>query len=231
MQLDILKMLNEERAARRGVLLATNLRTGAQELVLESNLDSSAPLAESYRKAFRQGKSVTVENEGDEVFLNVFVPPPRMILIGAVHITQALYPMAAAAGFDVTIIDPRTAFATPERFPDVPLHAEWPDSVLPGLAVDRYTAVATLTHDPKIDDPALIHALGKDCFYIGALGSKRTHAKRVERLTAAGFTERDIARIHAPIGLDLGAVSPAEIAVSVLAQIIRSLRQEGEEAK
>lgn len=231
MKLDILKMLNEERAARRGVLLATNLKTGAQELVLESKPDASSPLAESYAKAFRQGKSVTVEREGEEVFLNVFVPPPRMILIGAVHITQALYPMATAAGFDVTIIDPRTAFATSERFPDVPLHAEWPDTALPGLGVDRYTAVATLTHDPKIDDPALIHALGKDCFYIGALGSKRTHAKRVDRLTAAGFTQADIARIHAPIGLDLGAVSPAEIAVSVLGQIIASLRKEGEEAK
>ena len=221
---ETLKILNEERAARRGALLATNLNSGAQELVLESHLDAAAPLAESYRKAFRQGKSVTVEHGGEAVFLNVFVPPPRLVLIGAVHISQALYPMAAAAGFDVTIVDPRTAFATPERFPGVPLLAEWPDSALPGLAIDRYTGVATLTHDPKIDDPALIHALRRDCFYIGSLGSKRTHAKRVDRLTAAGFTHADIARIHAPIGLDIGAVSPAEIAVSVLGQVIAALR-------
>lgn len=224
MDLKTLRLLNEERAARRGVLLATNLKTGEQTIVLERKIENLQPLAESYRKAFRQGRSVTVEDAGGEIFLNVFVPPPRLVVIGAVHIAQALYPMAQAAGYDVTIIDPRTAFATPERFAGIKLIAEWPDAALPALAIDRYTAVATLTHDPKIDDPALIHALGTDCFYIGALGSRKTHARRVERLTAAGIADNQLARIHAPIGLSIGAVSPAEIAVAVLAQVTAALR-------
>jgi len=224
MDLKTLSALNEERAKRRAALLATNLKTGAQVLVKEGELDGAGALAESYRKAFRQGKSIVVEEAGEEVFLNVFVPPPRLVLIGAVHIGQALYPMARAAGYDVAIIDPRTAFATPERFPDIELVTEWPDKVLPELGVDRYTALATLTHDPKIDDPALIHALKTDCFYVGALGSKKTHARRVERLREAGLSDARIARIHAPIGLSIGAVSPAEIAVAVLAQITAALR-------
>jgi len=224
MDLETLGILNEERAARRAVLLATRLKSGSQVLVKESELDGSGALTESYRKAFRQGKSSVVEEGGEEVFLNVFVPPPRLVVIGAVHISQALYPMARAAGFDVTIIDPRTAFATPERFPDVNLLTEWPDKVLPRLGVDRYTALATLTHDPKIDDPALIHALNTDCFYVGALGSQKTHGRRVDRLKQAGLSEARIGRIHAPIGLDIGAVSPAEIAVAVLAEITAALR-------
>jgi xanthine dehydrogenase accessory factor len=224
MDLKTLSALNEERAARRAALVATNLKTGAQVLVKEGELDGAGALAESYRKAFRQGKSTVVEEGGEEVFLNVYVPPPKLVAIGAVHISQALYPMARTAGFDVTIVDPRTAFATPERFPDVELIAEWPDSVLPGLGVDRYTALATLTHDPKIDDPALIHALKSECFYIGALGSKKTHASRVERLKQAGLSEAQIGRIHAPIGLSIGAVSPAEIAVAILAEITAALR-------
>ena len=224
MKLDILSALNQERAARRAALVATNLKTGEQVLVREGEVDDADALAESYRKAFRQGKSTVVEKEGEEVFLNVFVPPPRLVVIGAVHISQALYPMARATGFDVTIVDPRTAFATKERFPDVTLLTEWPDSVLPGLGVDRYTGIATLTHDPKIDDPALIHALNSDCFYVGALGSKKTHASRVERLKQAGLSEERIGRIHAPLGLSIGAVSPAEIAVAVLAEITAALR-------
>lgn len=224
MDLRTLGTLNEERAARRAVLLATRLNTGSQTLVKEGELDGAGALAESYRKAFRRGKSAVVEEGGEEVFLNVFVPPPRLVLIGAVHISQALYPMARAAGFDVTIVDPRTAFATPERFPDIDLITEWPDKVLPGLGADRYTGLATLTHDPKIDDPALIHALKSDCFYIGALGSTKTHGRRVERLKQAGLSDTQIGRIHAPIGLDIGAVSPAEIAVAVLAEITAALR-------
>jgi xanthine dehydrogenase accessory factor len=141
-----------------------------------------------------------------------------------VHISQALAPMARGLDLDVTVIDPRTAFATPERFPDVPVLAEWPDEALPRIGLDRYTALVALTHDPKIDDPALTAALRAECFYIGALGSRKTHGRRVERLVQAGFTEADIARIHAPIGLDIGAVSPAEIAVSILAEIVATLR-------
>jgi xanthine dehydrogenase accessory factor len=154
----------------------------------------------------------------------VQAPPPRLIAVGAVHVSQALAPMAKLAGYDVTIVDPRTAFATPERFPDVRVIAEWPDKVLPEIGLDRYTAIALLTHDPKIDDPALNLALKAECFYIGALGSKKTHAKRLERLAAVGLSP-PASRIHAPIGLDIGAVSPAEIAVSILGEIVLSLRK------
>jgi xanthine dehydrogenase accessory factor len=133
--------------------------------------------------------------------------------------------MARMLNYDVTIVDPRTAFASTERFPDMKVIAEWPDTALPPLNIDRYTAFAALTHDPKIDDPALTHALARDCFYIGALGSKKTHGRRVERLKAQGVTDAQIARIHAPIGLAIGAVSPSEIAVSIMAQITASLRQ------
>jgi xanthine dehydrogenase accessory factor len=145
------------------------------------------------------------------------------VITGAVHISQNLAPIGKLLGYDVTIVDPRTAFASVERFPEVKVIAEWPDKVLPQLNVDRYTAFVALTHDPKIDDPALRHALSRDCFYIGALGSRKTHGRRVERLKAQGLSETDIARIHAPIGLDIGAVSPAEIAVAIMAQITERL--------
>ena len=158
------------------------------------------------------------------MFFTVHVPPPRLVVIGAVHISQALAPMAALLDYDVTIIDPRTAFASPERFPAVKLIAEWPEVALPPLNVDRYTAFVALTHDPKIDDPALLHALARDCFYIGALGSKKTHGRRIERLKAQGVSEASLARIHAPIGLRIGAVSPPEIAVSIMGEITARLR-------
>jgi xanthine dehydrogenase accessory factor len=156
--------------------------------------------------------------------LTVHVPPPRLVITGAVHISQALAPMAKLAGYDVTIVDPRTAFASTERFPDVQVIADWPDAALPPLAIDRYTAFVALTHDPKIDDPALTHALARDCFYIGALGSKKTHARRVERLKGQGITEAQLGRIHSPIGLNIGAVSPAEIAVAIIGEITARLR-------
>jgi len=162
------------------------------------------------------------------VFLTVYVPPPRLVITGAVHISQALAPLARLLGYDLTIVDPRTAFASPERFPDVKLIAQWPDEALPPLGIDRYTAFVALTHDPKIDDPALLHALSRDCFYIGALGSKKTHARRVERLKAQGIEDAAIARIHAPIGLAIGAVSPAEIAVAIMGEITATLRLDKE---
>jgi xanthine dehydrogenase accessory factor len=165
-----------------------------------------------------------VETPQGKAFLTVHVPPPRIVAIGAVHISQALAPMAKLLGYDVVIIDPRTAFATPERFPDVKLIAEWPDEALPPLGVDGYTAFVALTHDPKIDDPALTHALERDCFYIGALGSRKTHARRVDRLKAQGLGEDALARIHAPIGLAIGSVSPPEIALAIMGQITASLR-------
>jgi xanthine dehydrogenase accessory factor len=224
MRLEILSTMNAERAARRACVLVTETEGGAQRLVKLADL-AADPLADVLDAALRSGKSGMVEHEGRSYFLTVQVPPARLLVIGAVHITQALAPMARVAGFDMTIIDPRTAFATPERFPDVPLLADWPQNVIPSLRLDRYTAVACFTHDPKIDDPALEAALAADCFYVGALGSRKTHGKRVERLKEKGFTDAQIARIRAPVGVDIGAVSPAEIAVSVLAEIILSLRK------
>ena len=224
MRLELLKTLNAERAARRAAILVTDVASGEQRLVKGADIASDA-LAEELDAALRMGKSRSIEVGGRSYFLTVQAPPARIICIGAVHISQALAPMAKLSDFDLTIIDPRTAFATPERFPDVRLLAEWPQEVLPDLRLDRYTAVCLLTHDPKIDDPALIAALRAECFYIGALGSRKTHAKRVERMMAEGFSEADLKRIHAPIGLDIGSVSPAEIAVSVLGEIIAALRK------
>ena len=225
MHLSLLSTLNAERAARRGAILVTDVANGEQRLVLEADLpsDSIAPVLE---ERLRSGKSGTVEVDGRQLFLNVQVPPVKAVVVGAVHISQALAPMARGLDLDVAIVDPRTAFATPERFPEVPVLAEWPDAALPRLGLDRYTALLALTHDPKIDDPALIAALRAECFYIGALGSRKTHARRVERLKEAGFGESEIGCIHAPIGLDIGAVSPAEIAVSILAEIVAALRKE-----
>ena len=221
-----LKEINEARRARRAVILVTDLTDGSDR-VLRENDRVSGGLAESVARAFRSGKSGTVEADGRKHFLNVHLPPPRLVVIGAVHISQALAPMARIAGYDIEIIDPRTAFATPDRFPDVPLHADWPETVLRDRPFDPYTAVAAVTHDPKIDDIPLKAALDAGCFYAGALGSRKTHGKRVERLTAMGVTRGAIDRIHAPIGLDIGAASPAEIAVAVLAQVISAFRSRG----
>ena len=224
MKAALLAGLNAERAARRACVLVTDLGSGEQRLVRAYEIAGDA-LAALLDQRLRMGKSGTVEDAGRQYFLTVQAPPPRLVIIGAVHVAQALSTMAKLADFDVTIVDPRTAFATPERFPDGNVVAEWPDTALPNIGLDRFTALAALTHDPKIDDPALTLALKADCFYIGALGSRKTHGRRVERLLAAGFTDDAIARIHAPIGLDIGAVSPAEIAVSVLGEIVLSLRK------
>ena len=161
------------------------------------------------------GKSGMIEVDGKKLFITVHAPTAKLVIIGAVHISQALAPMASALDYDVTVVDPRTAFASPERFPDISLIAEWPDVALPPLKIDPYTAFVALTHDPKIDDHALVHALERNCFYVGALGSRKTHAKRVERLKLLGVSETALARIHAPIGLAIGAVSPAEIAIAI----------------
>ena len=229
MRLDILSALNAERAARRAVVVVTDIANGAQRLVKAAQV-SADPLREVLEKHLRSGKSGMEEAGGTRVFITVHVPPPRLVITGAVHISQALAPMARMLGYDVTIVDPRTAFATIERFPEVKVLAEWPDVALPALAIDHYTAFVALTHDPKIDDPALLHALTRDCFYIGALGSKKTHARRIERLKGEGLTDADLARIHAPIGLNIGAVSPAEIAVAIMGQITSRLRLSPEKA-
>jgi xanthine dehydrogenase accessory factor len=223
MRLEILSALNAERAARRAAIVVTDIESGEQRLV-KAGAAARDPLAEVLQARLRSGKSGMAETAEGRVFLTVHVPPPRLVAIGAVHISQALAPMARQLGYDVTVVDPRTAFATPERFPDVPLIAEWPDVALPPLNVDRYTAFVALTHDPKIDDPALLHAFQRDCFYIGALGSKKTHARRLERLKGQGASDADLARIHAPIGLAIGAISPPEIAVSIMGEITAALR-------
>jgi len=226
-KLDVLSALNAERAARRAAIVVTNVTGGEQRLVRAADIPKD-PLNAELAARLRSGKSGMAETAAGRVFLTVYVPAPQLVITGAVHISQALAPIGKLLGYDVVIVDPRTAFATPERFPDVKVIAEWPDQALPPLNVDRYTAFVALTHDPKIDDPALLHALARDCFYIGALGSKKTHARRVERLKQQGLSDADIARIHAPIGLEIGAVSPAEIAVAIMAQITARLRAEAQ---
>ena len=227
MKLDILRALNAERAARRAAVVVTDVTSGEQRLVKAGEV-ARDPLKDVIEKQIRRGNSAMVETPAGKVFLTVHVPPSQLVITGAVHISQALAPMARLVGYDVTIVDPRTAFASIERFPDVKVIAEWPDVALPPLGVDRYTAFVALTHDPKIDDPALTHALARNCFYIGALGSKKTHARRIERLKAQGLSDDALARIHAPIGLAIGAVSPAEIAVAIMGQITAQLRQSPE---
>jgi xanthine dehydrogenase accessory factor len=226
LRLDILKALNEERTARRSVIVVTNQDSGAQRLVKAADLGAD-PLKAVLEKHIRSAKSGIEDTAEGKVFLTVHVPSPKLVITGAVHISQALAPMGHLLGYDVTIVDPRTAFASIERFPDVKVIAEWPDVALPPIGIDHYTAFVALTHDPKIDDPGLDVALKSDCFYIGALGSRKTHARRVERLkTERGFTDNDIGRIHSPIGLDIDAVSPAEIAVAIIGEITHALRAE-----
>jgi xanthine dehydrogenase accessory factor len=222
-RLDILKALNTERAARRAAVVVTHQESGAQRLVTQDKI-AADPLKDLLEAHLRSGKSGMEETAEGKVFLTVHVPPTKLIAIGAVHISQALAPIAALLGYDVTIVDPRTAFASPERFPGVKVIADWPDTALPPLGVDRYTAFVALTHDPKVDDPALLHALERDCFYVGALGSRKTHGRRIERLKGQGASDEQLSRIHAPIGLPIGAISPPEIAVAIMGEITSRLR-------
>lgn len=219
-----LKKLNEARLARRAAVLVTDLDDGRDRLVVEGET-VIGPLGAEIGQRLLSGKSGLVDLEGRSFFLNVHLPPPRIVVIGAVHISQALCPMAEIAGYDITVIDPRTAFATPERFAGIDLVADWPEDALKERPLDRYCAMVAVTHDPKIDDFPLVAALEADCFYVGALGSRKTHAKRVERLKEQGLSEDQIGRISAPVGLDIGAATPAEIAVSVLAEVIQSFRR------
>ncbi len=223
MRLELLSALNRECAARRRCVLVTALDDGEQWLFLEGEANCGA-LRNSLKKRLRSGVSGVDDVDGRSYFVNVETPPLRLIIVGAVHVAQALAPMAQIAGFDVTVVDPRSAFAAKERFPDARVLAQWPGEALPAIGLDAFTALATLTHDPKIDDVALRAALRSECFYIGALGSKKTNARRVERLAAGGVDRDAIQRLHAPIGLDLGAASTAEIAVAVLAEIIQTWR-------
>lgn len=228
MKRETIERLNADRSAKREVVLATHLGTGVEELLYAPDYASKlfgAGIAATAKAAAIADKSGPVADpSGGQIFLNVFNPPLRMIVVGAVHIAQALARMAAIADYDVAIVDPRRSFATEERFPGVTLRHDWPDEAMAELGPDRRTAVVTLTHDPKIDDPALIAALRSDVFYVGALGSKKTHAARLARLRAEGFDDAALARIHGPVGLALGAKSPAEIAVSIMAQVTARLR-------
>ena len=204
--------------AQRPVVLATDLANGEQRILEPAASDGA-------RDALRRDQCVHAEDGGRRWFLQPWNPPLRMIVVGAVHIAQPLVAMAARASYSVTIVDPRQAFATQERFPGVALSDDWPDAALRALAPDARTAVVVLTHDPKLDDPALSVALRSPAFYVGALGSRKTHAARLERLRAHGLSDAELARIHAPVGLDVGARSPAEIAVSILAQVTERLRK------
>lgn len=218
-----LKKLNKERLERRAVILLTDLTDGRDRVVKETD-PVAGKLGEAIRKAFLTGQSGVIEIDGRSFFRNVYLPSPRLVVIGAVHISEALAPMAKAAGYEMEIIDPRSAFATPERFPDVAVYADWPHDVLLERPLDSYCAMAVLSHDPKIDDPALEMALKAGCFYIGALGSRTTHAKRIERLKSLGFNDDHTSLINAPIGLDIGAVGPQEIAVAIIGGVIKAFR-------
>lgn len=219
MKRELLDELLAARSNRRAVALVTDLATGEQRIVPRSAA-ASDPLAAKLDEAFRFDQS----GSHDGQFVNIHNPPLRLVIIGAVHIAQSVIPIAQQLGYHITVIDPRGAFATGARFPGIALHAEWPDEVIPRIGLDPRTALIALTHDPKIDDPALDAALKSDCFYIGALGSRKTQASRAQRLTAAGFTEQQIARIHGPIGLAIGAKGAPEIAVSIMAEVTRALR-------
>lgn len=224
LQRPMLDRLNAARSRRHPMALASVLDGSKTILIEPDDVDESTPLGVELAQGFASDQPRIVDEDGKKTFLNVFNPPLRLIVIGAVHVTQYLAPMAEIAGFDVTIIDPREAFASASRFPGAKVMAEWPDDVLPDLNLDARSALVLLTHDPKIDDPALHIGLKTDCRYIGALGSRKTHAGRVERLTEAGFGKQDIARIHGPIGLNIGARGPAEIAVAILSQVTAVIR-------
>jgi xanthine dehydrogenase accessory factor len=220
---EILEQIVESRGLRKAVALVTELESGKQRVIARDHAADDT-LAQVLDEAFRTGESGVHKLPEGEYFVHVYNPRLRLIVIGAVHIAQALIPIARAAGYDVVVIDPRGAFATADRFPDIKLHTEWPDEVMPEIGLDHQTALLALTHDPKIDDPALSAALKSKVFYIGALGSKKTQAKRSERLKAARFSDEQIARIRGPVGLDIGARGPVEIAIAIMAEITRTLR-------
>jgi xanthine dehydrogenase accessory factor len=227
----ILERLLEARAAKRPAAHLRWLKSGREALVVAGEVVEGgalpAPLRTSITDAHRRDKGITIQTDDGPLFIQIFNPPLRLVVVGAVHIAQALVPIASLVGYDVTVVDPRRSFASDARFPGIAVRTDWPDEALEELKPDARTAVVTLTHDPKLDDPALDLALRSEAFYIAALGSKRTHAGRLERLAALGHDQVALARIHGPAGLSIGAVSPAEIALSVMAEMTRVLRQEG----
>lgn len=229
MKLSLLDRLLAAGKAGTPAALATDLASGAQLLVdadgVSGELILPPSLLADIRQALADDRSTTLERDGREIFVEVWNPPLRLLVVGAVHTAQTLVPLARLAGYDVTVIDPRTAFATAARFPDARLVHDWPDEALAALKPDRRTAVVALTHDPKLDDPALWAALGSEAFYVGALGSRRSHAKRLERLAEAGFDAAALARVRGPVGLAIGALTPAEIAISIMAEVTAVLRR------
>ena len=226
MKRSVLDAVLDARASKRSLVLVTDLGTGRQWATIEGEptpgLD--ADVHEAVRGARRRDRSEVVEIAGARYFLHVMSPPLRLFVVGAVHIAQTLVPMASLLGYAVTVIDPRRAFVTGERFPGVTVVTDWPDDALIAARLDARSAVVTLTHDPKLDDPALRVALASPAFYVGSLGSRRTHAKRIARLTEAGVTDAALARIHAPVGIDVGAVTAAEIAASIVAELTAGFR-------
>jgi xanthine dehydrogenase accessory factor len=234
MKREILEKVAAARAAKRPIALATNLRSGQQRVIYldgsEGELCLDVDMIAAAGEALKRDEHIRFSTPAGEIFVQPFNPPPRLLVVGAVHISQPLVQMAALAGYGVTLVDPRRSFAESQRFENVEISNEWPDEAMERLKPDVRTAVVTLTHDPKLDDPALHVALRSPAFYIGSLGSRKTHAARVGRLKEAGFSDVEIARIHAPVGLDIDALSPAEIAVSIVAQITQ-VRRGGGEAK
>lgn len=227
MKRDLLDGLLEARENKQAAAVLRWLDQGAERLIIQGiDDDLLEPLIKTaLDDALSRDRGLTIETAEGKLFIQPFNPALRLIVVGAVHIAQALVPMAALAGYDVVLVDPRRSFANDQRFPDVMINQEWPDDALKELMPDSRTAIVTLTHDPKLDDPALDVALGSDAFYIASLGSRRTHGSRLERLQALGHQAETLGRIHGPAGLDLGAVSPAEIAISILAEMTGVLRK------
>ena len=227
MKASTLAALRRARAEKRPVAVVTAIGSGMQALVagneVSGELSPPAAVVAKAQEALQHDQSGTIEYEGERYFIHAFNPPLRLVVVGAVHISQPLARIAELSGYDVTLVDPRGSFATADRFPGLKLMDDWPDEALEKLRLDTRTAVVTLTHDPKLDDPALHVALRSPVFYIGALGSRKTHASRVSRLREAGFTDEQIDRIHAPVGLNLGGRAPAEIALAVMAQVTQVL--------
>jgi xanthine dehydrogenase accessory factor len=223
MQRETLRALNAAKRAGKAIVRATDLETGEEQFV--DPISDTTPLGVASASAARADQSGPVEIDGRTLFLSVYNPPLELVVVGAAHIAQPLTRMALLANYSVLVIDPRTSFATPERFPGVVISHDWPDEALSRSPLGPRSALVALTHDPKIDDPALTAALNSSCFYIGALGSKKTHAGRLERLKQNGFDDHALARIRGPIGLAIGARSPAEIAISILAEMTQALRQ------
>ena len=225
MKKEILDTILTSRSKKQTLAVITRVADGMQWAMLENdskNHEVFTPLElDTIKNSMRDNKSGLISDE--KFFTHIYTPPLRLIIIGAVHIAQFLAPMAKVAGFDVTVVDPRSSFATPSRFPEINLSDEWPDDGISKLKPDTRTAVVTLTHDPKLDDPALIETLKTPAFYIASLGGTRTHGKRLERLKGEGFDEKELLRINGPAGLDIGSVSPSEIAISILAELTAAL--------